>query len=242
MANPQREDGHIDIANEIAEALAKTYLSSYESQVLWAIFRKTYGWHKKMDWITGSQLVKMTAISKSHISETLKRLVHRNLIIKNGNKLGFQKDFEKWEKFPKQGTSKKFPIQDKKFPKQGTEVPPIRNKKFPKQGNTKETKRNYTKETITKEKGLVFIKALKDFKTMRKKIRKPMTERAEELLLNKLNKLSNSEEEQTAILNQSIMNSWQGIFPLKKDLDTNKYTEKPKISMEESLRKMEEDG
>ena len=150
MANPQREDGHVDIANEIVEALAKIHLSSYESQVLWAIFRKTYGWHKKMDWITGSQLVKMTKISKSHISETLKRLIHRNLIIKNGNKLGFQKDFEKWKKFPKQGTSKKLPIQDKKFPKQGTKVPQTGNKKFPKQGTTKETKRNYTKETIQK--------------------------------------------------------------------------------------------
>jgi len=148
MVSPQVENGHIDLANEIVEALAKTYLSSYETQVLFAIFRKTYGWHKKMDWITGSQLVKMTAISKSHISETLKRLIHRNLIIKNGSKLGFQKDFEKWEKFPKQGTSKKFPIQDKKFPKQGTAVPQTGNKKFPKRGNTKETKRNYTKETI----------------------------------------------------------------------------------------------
>ena len=67
MANPQREEGHVDIANEIVEFLAKTYLSSYESQVLWAIFRKTYGWQKKEDWITGSQLVEMTGIALSLI-------------------------------------------------------------------------------------------------------------------------------------------------------------------------------
>jgi len=48
MANPQREDGHVDIANETIEALAKIYLSSYETQTLFAIFRKTYGWHKKV--------------------------------------------------------------------------------------------------------------------------------------------------------------------------------------------------
>jgi len=231
MANPQREDGHVDLANEIVEALAKTYLSSYESQILWAIFRKTYGWHKKMDWITGSQLVKMTAISKSHVSETLKRLIHRNLIIKNGNKLGFQKDFEKWEKFPKWGTIKKFPNQDKKFPKQGTGVPQIRNKKFPKQVNTKETKRNYTKETIQK-KGDIFLKAWKDFKEMRKKKRSPMTERAEELIIDDLNKLSDNKDTQIAILNQSIKNSWLGVFPLRKNNNKqNKF-----IGIDEALK------
>jgi len=33
-ANPQAEDGHIDIANEIAEALMKVNLSAYESRIL----------------------------------------------------------------------------------------------------------------------------------------------------------------------------------------------------------------
>ncbi|MBA7554707.1 hypothetical protein ES705_47338 [subsurface metagenome] len=64
MANPQRENGHVDIANEIVEALAKTHLSSYESQVLWVIFRKTYGWHKKEDWITNTQISNMTGIKR----------------------------------------------------------------------------------------------------------------------------------------------------------------------------------
>jgi phage replication O-like protein O len=46
MANPQRENGHIDIANEIAEALARTNLSAYQMRVMWAIWRKTWGWQK----------------------------------------------------------------------------------------------------------------------------------------------------------------------------------------------------
>ena len=60
MANPQREDGHIDIANEIAEKLARTQLSGTEHKIIWAIWRKTWGWHKKEDRISLSQLVKMT--------------------------------------------------------------------------------------------------------------------------------------------------------------------------------------
>ena len=41
-----------------------------------------------------------------------------------------------------------------------------------------------------------------------------MTERAIQLMLGKLNQLSSDIATQIAILNQSIMNGWQGIFPL----------------------------
>jgi len=240
MAKPQKEDGHVDIANEIVEALAKTYLSSYESQVLWAIFRKTYGWHKKEDWITGSQLVKITGINKSHISRTLKKLTKRNLIIRNDNKLSFQKDYDIWEKLPKQAPTKKLPIQDTKLPKQVTKVTQIGNEQLPKQVNTKETKETITKETIQK-KGDIFIKTWKDFKDMRRKKNKPMTGRAEELIINELNKLTNDEKTQIAILNQSIMNSWQGVFPLKErfnnkdgdDENQPKYISKTKLTPEQ---------
>jgi len=55
MANPQPENGHTDIANEIIEALWKINLSSYEWRVLLYLLRKTYGWHKKTDQISLSQ-------------------------------------------------------------------------------------------------------------------------------------------------------------------------------------------
>jgi hypothetical protein len=44
-----------------------------------------------------------------------------------------------------------------------------------------------------------------------------MTDYAKKLLLSKLKKLGRTEEEQIAILNQSIENGWQGIFALKHD-------------------------
>ena len=49
----------------------------------------------------------------------------------------------------------------------------------------------------------------------RKKIKKPMTERAVQLLIKELNKLSSDIVTQIEILNQSILNGWQGVFPLK---------------------------
>ena len=59
--------------------------------------------------------------------------------------------------------------------------------------------------------------AINDFKEYRKKIKKPMTDKAVELLIDKLNKLASDDETKIAILNQSIMNGWQGVFPLKQD-------------------------
>jgi phage replication O-like protein O len=106
MANPQAENGHIDIANEIAEALMRTNLNSYQWRILWAIWRKTYGWHKKDDIIPVSQLCKATGIRHGHVSRTLKELELMNMITRTqlGTrqkvKIAFQKDHEKWKPVP----------------------------------------------------------------------------------------------------------------------------------------------
>jgi len=107
MVSPQVEDGHIDIANEIGEALAKTHLSGYESRVLWVIWRKTYGWHKKSDAISITQFEKATGLKRRHISRTLQSLLERNIVTKNGNgfidRWAFQKNYSKWNLVTKNG-------------------------------------------------------------------------------------------------------------------------------------------
>ena len=57
--------------------------------------------------------------------------------------------------------------------------------------------------------------ALKAFLQMRSFIKKPMTEYALKLMLKKLDEIGNTDDTKIAILNQSITNNWQGIFPLK---------------------------
>ena len=59
--------------------------------------------------------------------------------------------------------------------------------------------------------------ALKDFIQMRQMIKKPLTNRALELVISKLKKLSEVPNTQKEILEQSIMNNWQGIFRLKEN-------------------------
>lgn len=57
--------------------------------------------------------------------------------------------------------------------------------------------------------------AILSFLEFRKSIKKPMTDHAVELLFKKLNGMTDSIDEQIEIINQSIVNGWQGVFPLK---------------------------
>lgn len=57
--------------------------------------------------------------------------------------------------------------------------------------------------------------AILAFMEYRKSVKKPMTDHAVKLLISKLNGMTNYIPEQIEILNQSIVNGWQGIFPLK---------------------------
>ena len=56
--------------------------------------------------------------------------------------------------------------------------------------------------------------AIISFVEHRKSLKKPMTDNAIKLMINKLNKLSSDISVQIEIINQSILNGWQGIFPL----------------------------
>ena len=97
-------------------------------------------------------------------------------------------------------------------------------------GTTKEQQRNTNKnvKNVKNVKEIIYSdvpelnEAIIAFIDYRKSIKKPMSDRAITLLLGKLNKMSNSVQEQIEILNQSILNGWQGIFPLKSDSGTGK--------------------
>jgi hypothetical protein len=55
-----------------------------------------------------------------------------------------------------------------------------------------------------------------DFADMRRKMRKPLTEKARELTLRQLETLAPGDmQTQVKILEQSIQRSWQGVFGLK---------------------------
>ena len=90
------EDGYTRIANAIVDALCKTKLSDQEHRVLFSIVRKTYGYNKPIDWICLEQLSDMTGIKKPNISKTIKSLLARHIIHKDGTKLGVNKVISEW--------------------------------------------------------------------------------------------------------------------------------------------------
>lgn len=62
----------------------------------------------------------------------------------------------------------------------------------------------------------VLAEALEDFEKMRKQIKAPVSDKAREMILKKLHEYSNGDlNTMIDILNQSIVNCWKDIYPLK---------------------------
>lgn len=174
--SPQIEDGMTMVANELVEALCKINLSAYESRVVWCIFRKTYGYHKKTDRISYSQFELSTGLKRWHVNRALLHLIDRQIIQKNGEgydlEYGIQKDYDLWDSLPKEVTNivtetgneslpnqvtiideKSLPIQEESLPIQVASLPKEVTKSLPKEVNTKE--RNILTKNTTKEKSII---------------------------------------------------------------------------------------
>ena len=89
-----------------------------------------------------------------------------------------------------------------------------KTKKEPTQTEIDEVINAYTSNEELKATLIEFVK-------FRKSIKRVMTTRALELLIKKLDKLSNDDNTKIEILNESIMNGWNGIFPLKDNSTPN---------------------
>ena len=69
----------------------------------------------------------------------------------------------------------------------------------------------------------------KDFEAMRKQVKRPMSERAKKLIVARLQKFG--EDKANEILEQSIVNCWQDVYPLKADKNNNKEDEYADVPM-----------
>jgi len=219
MASPQCENGYTKIANELLEAYLKVsrLLSPYENAVWLAVVRKTFGYRKKEDSISLSQLEAVTNIRLCHLSRTKKKLSAKNMIVNCKGRISIQKDYEKW-KLPKQVTSGRKLLKIHKI----KNVTQLGN--LPKQVNTKENILLFNKRNILTSLDILIPdwfpqKEFVEYQEMRMKIRRPMTKRAVELAVMRLEKLKNQGHDPKAVLEQSILNSWQGLFPLKETGD-----------------------
>lgn len=91
------DDGYLRLSNTLVDALCRTKLSDRESRVVFAVIRRTYGYGKATDWVCLEQLADMTGITTSNICHAIKSLTARDIIIKDGRKVGVNPIVSAWQ-------------------------------------------------------------------------------------------------------------------------------------------------
>ncbi len=223
MVNPQKENGHMGIANELVEAFQLLHLSGNQWRLLWTILRFTYGWNKKVDCISLTTFEKGTGLNRWNLKRDLNDLFHRGIIIKDSSdyitKYGLQKDHTKWQTSIKNNTSIK---NDTAASIKNDTKTSIKNNTHKRQKTIKDTYkgRDFKKPTIP---DWIPKKEWADFLEMRKEIKSPMTNNAIKLAINKLEKLKQEGYEPKDVLNESILNNWKGLFAIKNYQSEKRY-------------------
>ncbi|AHF77931.1 Phage replication protein O [Sodalis praecaptivus] len=90
------DDGYTRIANELLEAVMLSGLTQNQLLIALAVIRKTYGYNRKSDWISNSQLSELTGIPETRCSTTRNELIKLNVIRAEGRQTGVNKEISGW--------------------------------------------------------------------------------------------------------------------------------------------------
>lgn len=146
MTNPQTENGYTRIANELYDAIIGFSLTGYQHRVLHALLRKTYGFNKKTDVISLTQIAEVTKIAKSHVCRAMKELKDMNIITTDGNKIGINKHYSEWTALPPM-VIKPLPRMVTTVTESVTTITTDGNKSLPPAAPQKTYKDTYTKDS-----------------------------------------------------------------------------------------------
>ncbi|PHM46571.1 replication protein [Xenorhabdus miraniensis] len=119
------EDGYARLSNMLLEEYAGADLNKRHFKVLLAVLRLTYGWNKKMDRISDSQIAEIAKLPVKRCNEAKLELVRMNILIQQGNRFGPNKNVDEWVipqnrgKSLKTGDSESLNLGDSYPPKQG---------------------------------------------------------------------------------------------------------------------------
>ena len=131
------EDGYTRIANELLEAVMLAGMTQHQLLVFMAVMRKTYGFNKKVDWVSNEQLSQLTGMLPHKCSAAKSALVKRNILTQEGRLTGINKELNEWKNEP--------------YPKK-VNLPESGKKCLPESGNGSYPNRVTTKDNITKDK------------------------------------------------------------------------------------------
>lgn len=90
------DNGYTRIANEILDAVMIAGLTKHQLLIIMAVWRKTYGYNKKTDWIGNEQMELMIGIDKTKCSTAKNQLIRMKILIQEGRKVGINKSISEW--------------------------------------------------------------------------------------------------------------------------------------------------
>lgn len=90
------EDGYTRLANALYDELIGADLTKNQSKVAHAICRKTYGFGKKLDRISDSQLAQITRLPRQKVNKAKNELIAMKVILREGNQIGPNKNISEW--------------------------------------------------------------------------------------------------------------------------------------------------
>lgn len=109
----------------------------------------------------------------------------------------------------------------------------------PRKARKETTAKDNPLDGLTEKVQIVFC----EYTAMRSKIKKPLTDYALKLAVKKLIELAGDDEQmQIAVLEQSIANSWQGLFPLKEEPQRRRSYADPKAPAISRVRREDYEG
>ena len=191
------------IPNEYFDVIMQE-LNGSENLVFLAIMRKTFGWKKKKDRISYSQIMEMTGISsRSTISNAIKKLTEMELIESESKKNGITYSVSVSETSPKSGLVQKS-NQSKNCTTTSPKIGLLKPETSPKIGHTKETnninklsKEIYSNIESEYEKSFYEVfpngKLIQDYARSRKRIKVLLQKLSETEIINVIQKAKNDD-------------------------------------------------
>ena len=209
---PQLENGYLRIANELYDEILRFNFSKREFLIVLAIIRKTYGYGKKEDRISGTQLAKMTEMDRSHAVKTIGILARKRVVLKKPhtgyNILSINKSYKNWEGWVASAESAHVPKQ-----LQGSAKTALAGS-----AKTAHTKDNL--KTLTKDKAQALPAWLAEpdwckWKKHRSEIRKPLKDSTVAAQFRLLEKYISQGHQPADVIEHSIAHGYTGLYPEK---------------------------
>lgn len=90
------DEGYTRLANELYEELIGANLTRNQAKVAHAVCRKTYGFNKKMDRISDSQLSQLTRLPRQKVNKAKNELIQMKVLVRDGMLIGPNKNLSEW--------------------------------------------------------------------------------------------------------------------------------------------------